>query len=388
MTVPLLAFVTRSVSGVRFTELDRWLQMKFEINKRGSEPVHLQLREQIIFRISTRELQIGQVMPSCRALSRQLDISSNTVSSVYKELVDERWLVKRRGSQHVVVQRKTAIPDLAQINSLEDLVDSTIHLAQERGYSLQQLAARLGERMLEQPPDHLLIIEPEPEMGELMRTELRQAIGQAPSGCSIAALRHAPSKAVGAVLLTPTYLEDRLEYIPAGSHHVVPLTYLPVDAHLAIVRNLTQPSMVGMVSISPAILQTVGQLFAPIVGARHTLHQFLMQWPVGGDGPHFKHYSPKDYPKGRTPIRKNEKAVLDSDVQPSAASDDPPQCEEDSSWVLTAADLGFVDILFCDSITFAAVKHRRRIRCKMLSAESLEAVAAAAKSLTQTMNQR
>ena len=356
--------------------------MKFEINPQSDEPIHLQLREQIIFRISTGELPIGHVMPSVRALGRQLDIAPNTVSHVYKELVEEKWLVERRGSQHVVVARKATVPNIDQIQDLEDLISHTILLAQERGYSLQQLTARLHERLLEQPPDHLLIIEPEREMGEVMREELRQAIGQAPSGCSISALRRDPSRAIRAVFLTPSYLLDGLGYIPSPSRNVVPLTFLPVDSHLTVVRNLAQPSSVGMVSISPAILQTAGRVFAPVVGTRHTLHQFLMDWPVGRDGPRFKHYRPEDYPKERTPIRKYENAIPDTDVQTLASGDNPQKHKKDDTVpLLSSDDLRPVDILFCDSIADAAVKHRRHVRCPMLTAESLEAVAVAAKSL-------
>jgi len=72
---------------------------------------------------------------------------------------------------------------------LEVLINRTIHVAQESGYSLQQLAARLRERLLEQPPDHLLIVEPETEMGELMREEIRQATGATPAGCFVTPYR-------------------------------------------------------------------------------------------------------------------------------------------------------------------------------------------------------
>lgn len=356
--------------------------MKFEINPQIDEPIHLQLREQIIFRISTGELQIGQVMPSTRALGRQLDISPNTVSSVYKELVEEKWLIERPGSRHIVVERKCTDGEIHQIKDMEDLISRTIHLAEQRGYSLQQLGARLQERPLEQPPDHLLIVEPEREMGEVMREELRRAIGQAPSGCSISALRRDPSRAIRAVLLTPSHLLDRLECIPAQSRNVVPLIFLPIDSHLTVIRNLPQPSIVGTVSVSPAILQTAGRVFAPVVGTRHTLHQFLMHWPVGRDGPRFKHYRPEDYPKERTPVRIDENPISDTDVQTLASGDNPPQHKkEDTPQLLSSDDLRLVDILFCDSIAYAAVKHRRHVRCSMLTAESIEAVAVAAKSL-------
>src|SRR5271157_2568080 len=179
-----------------------------EINKESDEPVHAQLREQIIFRISTREIRTGYLMPSVRTLARQLLISPNTVSRAYAELVERKWLIKRPGSRHMVLERTKEKPEP---EDLEVLINRTIHVAQESGYSLQQLAARLRERLLEQPPDHLLIVEPETEMGELMREEIRQEVGTAPAGCFVHTIPANPAKAIGAVLLTPWYLEGGLD---------------------------------------------------------------------------------------------------------------------------------------------------------------------------------
>src|SRR5215469_11820466 len=128
--------------------------MKLEINKESEEPVRVQLCEQIIFRIGTKDYPAGYVMPSVRVLARQLGIARGTVSVAYKELGETKWLVKRRNSRHIVLERTKDEP---APQNVEGLIDRTIHAAQESSYSLQQLAARLRERLLEQPPDHLLI---------------------------------------------------------------------------------------------------------------------------------------------------------------------------------------------------------------------------------------
>jgi len=74
--------------------------MKFD--PESDRPSHQQLREQIISRITTGELQVGDVLSSVRTVARQLGIAVNTVSSVYRELVVEGWLAKRPSGQHVV----------------------------------------------------------------------------------------------------------------------------------------------------------------------------------------------------------------------------------------------------------------------------------------------
>jgi DNA-binding transcriptional regulator YhcF (GntR family) len=202
--------------------------MKFTINPDSEEPVHLQLREQIIFRISTGELPIGHIMPSVVELSRLLRIHRNTVSRVYAELVQENWLVRRRGARLAVVQRAKDV-NAAEFKDLGDLINRTLCLAQGQGHSLKQLAERVRERLQQEPPDHLLIVEPERGMAELMREEIRQKTGHAPAVCSLYMLQQNPSLAIGAALLIPVNLEDGLECIPPKDRNIVSLRYAAAD---------------------------------------------------------------------------------------------------------------------------------------------------------------
>jgi len=202
------------------------MRIAIHIDKQSEAPVHHQLREQIIFLMGTGKLSIGDTLPSVRELARQLGVHHNTVSRVYADLVRGGWLVNRRGSRLAVVRRAQAkAGDTGKSESLDDLINRTIRLARERGYSLQQLGARLRDRLLEEPPDHFLIVEPEKELGELMKEEVRQAIGCFPATCSITRLQENPNVAIGAVLLAPSYLLDGLDCIPSKDRTVLPITY-------------------------------------------------------------------------------------------------------------------------------------------------------------------
>jgi len=63
------------------------------------------------------------------------------------------------------------------------------------------------------------------------------------------------------------------------------------------------------------------------------------------------------------------------------SADGGPQTATDERMQPSAADLGAIDLLFCDSMTYAAVKHPRRIMYRLLSDESLREIACAAESL-------
>jgi GntR family transcriptional regulator len=359
--------------------------MKIHINKQSEVPVREQLREQIIYLLGTGKLPVGRSLPSVRELARQLKLHHNTVSHVYAGLVREGWLITRRGSRMVAVrQAGSASGDAGKPVNLDDLIDRMVRFAKERGYPLQELATLVRERLLAEPPDHLLIVEPEAEMAILLREEIRRAIGQAPAGCTVARLQQDPSMAIGAVLLSPVYLVDGLECIPSKDRRIIPLTYTSGDRPLALVRNLRPPSAVGLLSVSPAILKTASGLLSPVIGTRHSLQSFLMEPQTGNsmDGqPSVRHYAPREYPTG--PGVRGFAAAGQKSLRPGTAipAHDGRSAATEDYRPLSAADLGAIDLLFCDSITYAAVKHPRCIMYRLLSDESLRAVASAAESL-------
>jgi DNA-binding transcriptional regulator YhcF (GntR family) len=84
--------------------------MKFRIDPTSEVPLHHQLRQQIIFYISTGELPIGAAMPSARQLERQLKIHHNTIFKVCSELADQHWLVREKGRRVVVVHPRVPSP--------------------------------------------------------------------------------------------------------------------------------------------------------------------------------------------------------------------------------------------------------------------------------------
>ena len=356
--------------------------MKFTpVNKKSDRPVRQQLREQIIFRITSGDVQVGDEMDAVREVARRLRIAVNTVSGVYRELVREGWLVERPGSHHIVLRQRT--DELkTQFEGPDELADYTIKLAIKNGHPLEHVVSVLRKRLLDVPPDHLVTVEPEVGLGELMREEIGQKLGIVPMGCSVAELQQDASKRSGAVLLTPVHLQDLLDFIPPAERHTVTIFFSTPDEYAARVRDLPHPSAVGMISISPAALETFRNSLADAIGERHTSHAFLMEWPVGKSGPRFKSFSKyeKIYVRTGTPANgQSENGSVDAHA-------DSPHTDEDHDQLRSTSDLSFLDILFCDSIAYKAVKHPRRVRCQLLSNESLNAVTAKFESVKRDLD--
>ena len=73
------------------------MPLPVQINKTNGIPIYLQLEEQIRLLLHRGKLKAGDLMPTVRELAVQLEINSNTVSRVYRDLQSEGLLSLKRG---------------------------------------------------------------------------------------------------------------------------------------------------------------------------------------------------------------------------------------------------------------------------------------------------
>src|SRR5688572_26350443 len=188
-----------TVSGVSPAARIEWRRMEIHIDSSNEVPIRRQLTEQIMFLIATQRLRDGELLPSVRELARRLKVHHNTVSEAYQDLVQRKWLERRRGSRLAVLTRDAGLESM----SLDDLINRTIATARDNGYSLQQLRERVRERLLSEPPDHLLVVEQDEGLRDLMREELRAVVRCPVEGCTRENLQANPGLVIGALAVTP-----------------------------------------------------------------------------------------------------------------------------------------------------------------------------------------
>ncbi len=346
--------------------------VEIRIDKRSDVPVREQIREQIVYLISTGRMEVGAELPSVRQLARRLKVHHNTISHVYSKLVKDGWLAERRGSRLTVVE-KAAIQNGREVRDLDDLINRTIEVARQHGYSLQQLTTRLRQRLMAEPPDHLLVVAPR-QLGELIRHEIYEALRILPPACSIAMLQHNPGITIGAALVIPGYLVHELEQLPPGGRTIIPIEYSPADEHVEAIRNLPHPSVIGVASVSTAFLKTASGLLAPAIGRRHSLKEFLVERNETTE--RVSEFDPSEYTSHMT----EEWAVPEPQAEGGSLMFLSTDKDAERGRVLPV-DLGALDVLFCDSITYPALKHRRRVRYRLLSEESLAGIRAVAEMI-------
>ena len=244
--------------------------MDLYIDSSSGVPIRRQLTDQLIFLIATERLAAGELLPSVRELARRLKVHHNTVSEAYQDLVQRKWLERRRGSRLAVLARESG-EDAEE--TLDDLINRTITRAREKGYSLQQLRERVRERLLAQPPDHLLVVEEDKELRDLICQELGAVVDCGVEGCSQEELAANPGLAVGALAVTPHHALRRFKTLFPKQRPAVSLRFSDADEHLRFIRTLSRPSVVAVVSSSAVFLDVARGILAPAMGSRHELRE-------------------------------------------------------------------------------------------------------------------
>jgi hypothetical protein len=292
---------------------------------------------------------------------------------VYKELVKERWLVSQ-GQSFIVVERRLQEPVLDP-SQLDTFIDRLIVAGRAAGLSGEDLVARLKQRAIVDSPDHLLIVEPEPGMGEVMRYEVRTAAGQTAVSYPVEELKCRPELLARAKILVPAHLFDLMGFVPAVQlASAIVLQVSSFDSQEDQVRQLKHPSIIGMLTVSLPGLRTMAGEIAECIGTRHRLLYFLMELPSATNGAIKIHRWTEKFEAPEFGVR--QRAHGDGDPLSGYTSMALARTKLSSLPLATMEDLQSVDLMLCDSITHDAVRHKNRIKYQMISPKSLEEVAA------------
>ncbi len=252
--------------------------MDIRISKESEIPLRQQLAEQIVLRIATGKLQPGQALPSVRELARRLKIHHNTVSEAYQDLIRRRWLVGRRGS-HVTVRALWEGVQPPAASSLDEFINALIRVARQEGFSLQSLRERVRERLLGQPPDHILVVDTDAGLRRLLQHEIRAAINCPVAICSREELAEHPGLGIGALTVAAHYAIPDVNPLLPGNRPAIPLVFGAPDEQLDMIRQRREPSILAVVSVSQGFLQTARSVISTAAGRRHVLQEFLLPLP-------------------------------------------------------------------------------------------------------------
>ena len=160
--------------------------MKLWLAKSSGVPIQEQLSTQLILGIVSADLAPGERLPSTSEIARRFHIHANTVRASYRELAQRGWLEWRKGSGFYV-RKQGSKEELDGNLDLDHLISTFLAVARQRGHSLEEIQSRISRWFSLQPPDHILVVEPDAELRQILVTELQEKIPMRVEGADLAA---------------------------------------------------------------------------------------------------------------------------------------------------------------------------------------------------------
>lgn len=110
-------------------------------------PIWLQLRNRLIYLITSGYYTCGDKLPTVREMAVDLGINYNTVSKVYQDVERDGYIVSKRGRGTFVHDKYKSVEETAD-NAVESLADVFIQQCRELGVPRAEIVG-LVERRLE-----------------------------------------------------------------------------------------------------------------------------------------------------------------------------------------------------------------------------------------------
>jgi hypothetical protein len=193
-------------------------------------------------------------------LAKQLDIHVNVVSEAYGELAAPQDPAKRpriefrEGHGYYVCQ-----PLAPNGSKIDQLIESLLEIIHDYGFTLEKVETRLRQLLASPLSGQILVIEPDPDLREILVTEISQATGFKVVGVSVeecadlvrpgdtvlvttyaraAQVREKLPPDIHCLLLRVNSVEEALNDAPLPPRE--PAAVIGVASHSAIVRQFAE----------------------------------------------------------------------------------------------------------------------------------------------------
>jgi len=218
--------------------------MRLWLSKNSAASLREQLGTQLTLGVISGDLKPGDKLPSVRELARRYKIHSNTVSAAYRDVEARGWLQARKGSGVYVRDQHR----VSENSSLHELIENFLAETRARGFSAAEVRESLARVLGTTPVRSIVVIEPEPELCEILAAELRQHIALP---VTAGALDGAAAVALG----------SRGHALPPGvPHHLLRMRSVP--EYLQGQARPTPDALIGVASSSPEILRRIRTILA------------------------------------------------------------------------------------------------------------------------------
>ena len=224
-----------------------WLAPSSEV------PIYRQLVTQVVLAILSGDLSPGDRLPSTRELARRFAINPNTVSAGYRQLERDGWTERRHGSG--VYVRANAEPPTTPEQILDQHIAGFFRAVRELSLPAPAIRARVADWLIAPPPDHLLLIETDAELREILLAEIRAITTCPVEGVSLGDCARPEVLAAAIPMCRPSKVKVTRTALPAGVE-LVTLQIRSANAWLGPWLPSLKGKLIGVASAWPEFLTT------------------------------------------------------------------------------------------------------------------------------------
>lgn len=114
--------------------------MEIIISNSSDKPIYEQISSQIKNKIMNGTLETGEMLPSMRALARDLHISVITVQRAYEDLTRDGFIETVSGKGSFVASQNKEFIQEEQLRKAEELLQQVVDIGRSHGISYEQMA--------------------------------------------------------------------------------------------------------------------------------------------------------------------------------------------------------------------------------------------------------
>ena len=118
----------------------------FKLDPKSGVPFYRQIIDQIRYGVAAGSLNVGEQLPTVRALAVQLKVNLNTVSKAYRELEIQKILETQQGTGTFIGSMDVRISVEERHNKLESICSEFLSIAASYGFSIEEMVNELQKR--------------------------------------------------------------------------------------------------------------------------------------------------------------------------------------------------------------------------------------------------
>lgn len=215
-------------------------------------PIYRQLVTQVVLAILSGDLRPGDRLPSTRELARRFGVHPNTISAGYARLEREGWTEHRRGSGVHVRANVEPLSTPEQI--LDQHIAGFFRAVRELNMPSAAIRRRVAEWLAAPPPDHLLLIDPDAELRQILLTEIGQMTSFPVTGATLEDCANLETLSAAIPLCRPSKAKAIRAALPSGIE-LITLQIRSANAWLAPSLAAFSGDLIGVVSHWPEFLE-------------------------------------------------------------------------------------------------------------------------------------